>query len=529
MERKSALPIQANMDDPGMDTNPNTTSKTGILPSTYDLRALKSNNPSFGQMATSIHGDVEPFQQRTFRSILPKPSESLESRMDINHGVIPDMGGVQIGSAAMPGVGRVHLDIMEQRPARIPAGISASIPASITEDETIQTRTRSEGSNPTPNPQPKNLKSVGPGKNNEHNNNSESDTNSDDTDFDDEDSHSGGPDLNASNTITSDPTTSDPVTSEPGSSAASKSHDKVRRADTTFTKTELIALGVAYAVEPSWPRIAGYFPHRTQRSLYQTFKHTFTHAGTGHKLARDSYPPGADIPEIRNKFQALRKLGSRTRRVVHDDLPKEYERDIIRGHLSLSRWQKNPTKSSVNSEQVPKEKSLAVREEHKQGSLKSPANVEEIPMQKSLTARKVHKQRSLTVREEEHMQALRDEWEEQDDESDFEDIRKASAVTIKQENVIIKTDPDQTNGPQLSLADIPESSIIDLDSPQISESSLNEIKSQLIEQISRCENPEELSQVLMNGLEIVEAKPGGSPVKRRPGRPMKRKRRVEEE
>ncbi|KAJ8069523.1 hypothetical protein OCU04_003174 [Sclerotinia nivalis] len=293
---------------------------------------------------------------------------------------------------------------------------------------------------------------------------------------------------------------------DPGSSTLPTSLFKARKAYTTFTKTELIALGVAYAVVPSWPLAAEYFPHRTRRSLYQTFKHTFVHAGNDHELARDSFPPGADIPELREKFQTLRRLGSRTRRVLEEDLPQEHDEDIIRGHLSLSRWQKGNEKRTANEKRATDAEDISGR-------------------------------RSLPVREA-HMQALQEEWEDEDDESDFEDVGTAGTATA------IKTEQDQLNATPLSV--VPKSLVIDLDAPpHISEptsdldirdssepiepqfeSSLERIKSSLIEQISQCGNAAELCRALMDGLDIADAeiKPDEPQKKGRPGRPRKRKR-----
>ncbi|RAL58037.1 hypothetical protein DID88_009165 [Monilinia fructigena] len=221
----------------------------------------------------------------------------------------------------------------------------------------------------------------------------------------------------------------EPRISEPGSPTIETPIplEKARRADTMFTKTELIALGVAYATEASWPRIAEYvfppfyiFPHRTQRSVYQTFKHTFTHAGNGHKLARDSYPPGADIPELRKKFQVLRKLASRTRRVPTEELPDQYDQDIIRGHLSLSRWQKKGSKNGLKP---------------------------------NVKSKKVVKERSLSTREE-RMHALAEAWEDEDDDSDFERCQscqqshrqegKCQRKSMSRKNISILVEPQSS-------------------------------------------------------------------------------------
>lgn len=264
-----------------------------------------------------------------------------------------------------------------------------------------------------------------------------------------------------------------------------------------------------------------YFPHRTQRSVYQTFKHTFTHAGNGHKLARDSYPPGADIPELRKKFQALRKLASRTRRVPTEELPNQYDQDIIRGPLSLSRWQKKGSKNGLK----PKVKS-----------------------------KKVVKQRPLSTREE-NMHALAEAWEDEDDDSDFEDVQAASEATVKKERVkkehikkevsdhggttIIKMEYDLTDQDQ--LAGLSEPSTMDLNAPpkvssSISATSVRELselrtpsfepslegkKTALIERLSRCDNAEELHRVLMNVIETEELEERGT---RESEPPSKRKR-----
>ncbi|QSZ36921.1 hypothetical protein DSL72_009011 [Monilinia vaccinii-corymbosi] len=441
------------MDEPGIDADPSSGLKTpiskqsiSIISSNASLSVLECAVPSYGRMTTASNGG--PSQRRSFRNTLPKPSKSLELGMEGSSAEGSDVAGSQMDIVEEP-----LLIVAEKESANVQTPRCTGNPTSASHEE-------SEESDDSV------------GDNESHD--------SEHFDSDDANSYLGEP----------EPSTSEPQPASPTSQTPIAPPDKVRRADTMFTKTELIALGVAYATEASWPRIAEYFPHRTPRSLYQTFKHTFTHAGNGHKLARDSYPPGADIPELRKKFQALRKLASRTRRVPLTELPKEYDQDIIRGHLSLSRWQKKGRKTSVVKKvKVPKLKPVSAREKH--------------------------------------MRVLQEQWDDEDDESDFEDVRAAAAVAVKKERVkkehvkeetinsggatVIKVEGDTTDQDQLT--GLPESSIIDLDvrdpselrSP-MSEPSLEGKKSRLIDQLSQCENAEELNRILMNGLEISEVK-----------------------
>ncbi|ESZ94882.1 hypothetical protein SBOR_4758 [Sclerotinia borealis F-4128] len=463
MDNTTNLPTQANMDDPGMETDPNSLQNIKILPLNSSIPVLQPENPTSGRTTTAIHLDIDPSQYIIFRNMLSKTCKNLGLRMEVDYATMSDIARIQVG-------------VIKKRPANIAA------------DDSIRSRTRSGG---------KTSNSTSYKENDERIDGFEK-SDSEHVDMDHADPEHG----------ISEPSTSEPGTTELDSSTTPVSLDKVRKVDTMFTKTELIALGVAYSVVPSWPLVAEYFPHRTQRSLYQTFKHTFTHSGNGHELARDSFPPGADIPELRKKFKTLRKLGSRTRRVLAEDLPKEYGRDIIRGHLSLSRWQKNNRKLSENGELTFEARPLSSRQEREQ--------------------------------------ALQEEWEDEDDDSDFEDIRTAGAAMVKEENAsqptIIKADPDQTD--QSRLSNIQKSSIIDLEaSTRFSESSpdanirnpsdstklqsksaLEISKSHLIEQLSQCQNEEELCRVLVKGLEIAKEDPDEPCRKRKPGRPTKRKR-----
>lgn len=178
------------------------------------------------------------------------------------------------------------------------------------------------------------------------------------------------------------------------------------------------------------------------------------------------------------------------------------------------------------------------------------------------------------------MQGLQEEWEDKDDDSDFEGVRAtataAAALIVKKERVVKKERTGDAENPIIKMEDgtanqvmsFPESSIIDVDAPaqipgssvidldappHTSESILNpdtegmgEIntttedslhankplpktslelsKTRLIEQLSRCENSEDLCRVLMNGLEIAEVQPERPQMKIKSEHPVKRKR-----
>ncbi|KAB8296660.1 hypothetical protein EYC80_002084 [Monilinia laxa] len=460
------------MDNQGIDidTRFGSGSKTRLsekgfmkIPTHSSLSTLESENSSAGCITPA--SDDGSSQGISYRTILPKPHKNIGTGMEREF--------VEKSSLAVSQLEVMGEPLESDKLAMARTTRSGGELRSKTQDESEEV--------------------------NESDEISEEDESSDfeHSDFDDANSHHDG---------------QEPSISEPGSPTieAPMPLEKTRRADTMFTKTELIALGVAYATEASWPRIAEYFPHRTQRSVYQTFKHTFTHAGNGHKLARDSYPPGADIPELRKKFQALRKLASRTRRVPTEELPDQYDQDIIRGHLSLSRWQKKGSKNGLK----PK-----------------------------VESKKVVKERPLSTRQK-HMHALAEAWEDEDDDSDFEDVETASTViakkeSVKKENVkkehidtggatIIKMEYDLTD--QDKSAGLSKSSTMELNAPPQasnlssvmsvrdlselrnppSEPSLEGKKTALIERLSQCENAEELHRVLMNLIETEELEEMGT-------------------
>lgn len=236
---------------------------------------------------------------------------------------------------------------------------------------------------------------------------------------------------------------------------------------------------------------------------------------------------------MRKKLQALRKLGSRTRRVLEEDLPKEYEEDIIRGPLSLSRWQKGATKQTTKSKEVrgPKTCEMGTTNSMEVCGTKACGEITN-----SREAREP-KPRSVNWV---HMQAPEEEWEDEDDDSDVEGVRTAVAAIVKTESTIVKTEPDQVNSTPLS--EIPESLIIGLNTPPQSyapssdvrelsglaeiqsEPTFESIKNTLAKQVFHCKSEDELVWVLTRGLESLEVKPDVNRRKIKSGRSDKRKR-----